>query len=184
MKILKILKSWLPYIIIIAVVLLVRIFLLINANIPTGSMNNTIPTESRIIGTKFAYWFSEPERGDIIVFDAPDKPGTLYVKRVIGIPGDKVEIKYESVSDGNSEFMSNVTYVNGERIEEPYLLSQQWRGGEGVYEVPEDSVFVMGDNRDNSLDARFWSNKYVSYDKILGKAYLIYWPLSEFGWLY
>lgn len=184
MRILKILKSWLPYIIIIAIVLLIRIFLLINANIPTGSMNNTIPTESRIIGTKFAYWFSEPKRGDIIVFDAPDKPGTLYVKRVIGVPGDKVEIKTEKVADEGEGHMTNVTYVNGEKIDEPYLLSQDWHGGEGVYEVPENSVFVMGDNRDNSLDARFWSNTYVSYDKILGKAYLIYWPLSEIGWLY
>lgn len=183
----KKLKSWLPYIIIIAVAVLIRIFLLINANIPTGSMNDTIPTDSRIIGTKFAYWFSEPERGDIIVFDAPDKPGTLYVKRVIGLPGDTVEIRLEDTGEkdenGNS-IITNRTYINGELLDEPYIKEAVWMSGSGTYEVPEESVFVMGDNRNNSLDAREWKNTYVSYDKIMGKAYFIYWPLSEIGVLY
>lgn len=167
----RFIKEAIPYVIIVVAAVLIRLIFLINATVPTGSMLDTIPLQSRILGTKFAYWGSEPERGDIIVFEAPDNNDTLYVKRVIGLPGDTVEIK------------NGITYVNGEALSEPYLREPQ-EGEYGPFEVPEEAVFVMGDNRNNSNDARFWNTKYVPYENIQGKAYLIYWPFSSFGWLY
>ena len=159
----KWIREFLPYIILLVVVLLVRIFIVINATIPTESMENTIMTGTRVMGLKCAYWFSEPERGEIIVFHAPDEPESLYVKRVIGLPGDTVEI------------IDGVTYVNGEALEEDYL-AEPMVGSYGPYHVPEGHYFVMGDNRNHSLDARFWKNTYVSEDAISGKVYFSYWP--------
>ncbi len=160
----NIFREILPYIIILAVVLFLRVFILINASIPSESMEDTISAHSREIGLKCAYWFSEPKRGDIIVFYAPDEPDTPYVKRVIGIPGDTVEI------------IDAVVYVNGQALEEGYLKEPMEEENGGPYVVPEDCCFVMGDNRNNSWDARYWDNTYVTYDSIIGKLYFSYWP--------
>ena len=140
-----------------------RTFVFQPYEIPSGSMENTIMTGTRVMGLKCSYWFSEPERGDIIVFKAPDDPDTPYVKRIIGLPGDTVEI-----IDGQ-------TYVNGEALEEDYL-AEPMEGSFGPYEVPEGAYFVMGDNRNHSLDARYWRNTYVYKDAIWGKVYFSYWP--------
>ncbi|HCJ75493.1 signal peptidase I [Thermoguttaceae bacterium LCP21S3_D4] len=144
-------------------------FVLINAEIPSGSMENTIMTGDKLIGFRWAYLFSEPERGDIIIFKFPDDESQNYVKRVIGCPGDTVKIENGKV------------YVNGELLEEDYL-KETWTIATGPYtfEVPEDSYFVMGDNRNNSYDGRYWTNTYVKKDKILGKAIFRYWPLKDF----
>ena len=125
-------REILPYAVLLGAVLLFRVFILINATIPTESMENTIMTGTRVMGLKCSYWFSEPERGDIIVFKAPDDPDTPYVKRIIGLPGDTVEI-----IDGQ-------TYVNGEALEEDYL-AEPMDGSFGPYEVPEGAYFVMGE---------------------------------------
>lgn len=156
-------REILPYAVLLGAVLLFRVFILINATIPTESMENTIMTGTRVMGLKCSYWFSEPERGDIIVFKAPDDPDTPYVKRIIGLPGDTVEI-----IDGQ-------TYVNGEALEEDYL-AEPMEGSFGPYKVPEGAYFVMGDNRNHSLDARYWRNTYVYKDAIWGKVYFSYWP--------
>ena len=136
-------REILPYAVLLGAVLLFRIFILINATIPTESMENTIMTGTRVMGLKCSYWFSEPERGDIIVFKAPDDPDTPYVKR--------------------------------EALEEDYL-AEPMEGSFGPYEVPEGAYFVMGDNRNHSLDARYWRNTYVYKDAIWGKVYFSYWP--------
>ncbi len=160
-------KTWVremvPYALIIAAVVLVRIFILINATIPTESMENTIMAQSRVIGLKCSYWFSDPKRGDIIVFPAPDNPDTLYVKRIIGLPGETVEI------------IDGVTYIDGVILEEDYL-AEEMVGSFGPYVVPEGAYFVMGDNRNHSLDARYWTNTYVYLEDIWGKIYIAYWP--------
>ena len=166
----KILKEVRFYLIVIAAALFVRFVFLINAYTPSGSMEPTIPTESRHMGLKCAYWFSEPERGDIIIFAAPDDPETEYVKRVIGLPGETVEIR------------QGVTYIDGVALDEPYLKETPAAKDFGPYVVPEESVFVMGDNRNNSWDARYWTHTYVAYDMIMGKAYFTYWP--SIAWLY
>lgn len=140
-------------------------FVIVNATVPTGSMEKTIMTNDRIIAFRLAYLFEGPERGDIIVFRLPDDEKMLYVKRVIGLPGDTVEIK-----DGN-------VYINGsqEALDEPYINSVP-NGSFGPYTVPEEHYFMMGDNRNNSLDSRYWTNKYVDKDKILGKVFMRYYP--------
>lgn len=162
-------KEWFPYIIFFIAVLLFRITILINAVIPSESMVATIQKGDHVIGLKSTYWFAEPERGDIVVFHAPDTPETLYIKRVIGTPGDTVVI-----TDGK-------TYINGEELQEDYL-PEPMNGDFGPYVVPEDSWFMLGDNRNHSLDARYWHNTWVTKDMIVGKAYFRYWPPVK--WLY
>lgn len=157
--------SWIRTIV-FAVILaaLVDSFLIVNATVPTGSMENTIMTGDRILALRTSYWFGEPERGDVVVFEYPDDPTgeTLYVKRIIGLPGDTVEVRGGEV------------LVNGEALEEPYI-KEVTEGDFGPYTVPEDGYFMMGDNRNKSLDSRFWTNKFVTEDQILGKVVLRYY---------
>ena len=168
-RIQQFIAEWFPYFIFFTVVLLFRITILINAVIPTESMVATIQKGDHVIGLKSSYWFSEPQRGDIVVFHAPDTPETLYIKRVIGTPGDTVVI-----SDGK-------TYINGEQLQEDYL-PEPMEGYFGPFVVPEGSWFMLGDNRNHSLDARYWDNTWVTKDMIVGKAYFRYWPPVK--WLY
>ncbi|MFI3230609.1 MAG: signal peptidase I [bacterium] len=141
-------------------------FIIVNALIPTSSMVNTLMPEDRIIASRLSYIFLEPERGDIIIFKFPDDESLLYVKRVIGIAGDTINI-----IDGN-------VYVNNILLDEPYL-PEKMLGSFGPYLVPEDSYFALGDNRNNSLDSRAWQNTFVHKDKILGKAIFKYYPKLE-----
>lgn len=159
----QIFKEVMFYVLVLAGAFVIWRFILLNAQVPSGSMENTIMSESRIMGLRCAYWFSDPERGDIAVFYAPDHPDTLYVKRVIGLPGDVVEIV-----DGK-------VYINGEALQEDYL-PEPMEGDYGPYEVPVGAYFMMGDNRNHSADAREWVNTYVYKDAIIGKAYFTYWP--------
>ena len=135
-------------------------------------MENTIIPGDRLIGNRLAYLSSGPERGDIIIFYYPDNEEETYVKRVIGLPGDTVRIENAQV------------FINEEEtpLEEPYL-KEEWTVATGPYtfEVPEGCYFVMGDNRNDSWDARYWTNTYVAEEKILGKAIFTYWPFRDFG---
>ena len=150
-------------VIVFVVVMFVNNFILINAKIPSESMENTIMTGDRVLGLRFSYWFSEPKQGDIVIFKYPDDEAQNYIKRIIGLPGDTVEI------------VEGLVYVNGQLLNEPYLWETP-RGSFGPYEVPEGHYFMLGDNRNNSRDSRYWNNKYVSEEQILGKAYWIYYP--------
>ena len=143
-------------------------FIIVNATVPTGSMENVIMPKDRIIALRLSYYFDVPERGDIAVFKFPDDETMLYVKRVIGLPGDTIEIK-----DG-------LVYINGDQtpLLEDYVKDEPI-GNYGPYVVPEGHYFMMGDNRRWSQDSRFWTNKYVEEDKILGKVYFRYWPNVE-----
>lgn len=143
-------------------------FLIVNAQIPSGSMENTIMPGDRIIGNRLSYTFADPERFDIIIFRYPDDESQLFIKRIVGLPGETVEITDGKIYiDGSAEPLDDV------ETKEPTS------GTFGPYKVPEDSYFVMGDNRNNSLDSRFWENTFVSRDEILGKAVFRYWPLTE-----
>lgn len=155
-------------VIVIAILLsfLLHTFVIVNATVPTSSMENTIMAGDRVVGSRLYYLRHEPERGDIIMFDYPDDPSILYIKRVIGIPGDHIEIY-----DGN-------VYLNGEKLDEPYLnvvTEGQW----GPYDVPENCYFMMGDNRNDSADSRYWQNTYLTRDGIVGKAVFKYWKGFE-----
>ena len=114
----------------------------------------------------------QPRRGDIIIFKFPDDESEKYVKRIIGLPGEKVTIKEAKVYINDSEVP----------LEEDYL-KEDWVTATGPFEfeVPEDCYFVMGDNRNDSYDARYWDNTYVTKDEIIGKAYMIYYPFSRLG---
>ena len=156
----------------ILLALFLKEFVIINATVPTSSMENTIMTGDRLIGNRLAYLKSDPQRGDIIIFKYPDNEDETYVKRVIGLPGETV-----SIQDGK-------VYIDGSEypLIEDYL-KEEWVVATGPYtfEVPQDCYLVMGDNRNDSWDARYWTNKYVSEDKILGKAVLRYWPFNKIG---
>ncbi len=152
-------------------------FVIVNAEVPTGSMENTIPTGSRLIGSRLTYKFTDPERFDIIIFKAPDSPEENYVKRLIGLPGETVMIDDAKIT---------IKTVDGEYIElqEDYL-KEEWTDGTGpyTYEVPEDCYFMLGDNRNNSNDARKWINTFVTKDALVGKVEVLYFPFTHFKWL-
>lgn len=158
--------SWCKVIVVAVVIaLLLNKFVLCNAVIPSGSMESTIMTGDRVIGLRISYLFSDPDRGDIVIFKYPDDESKLYIKRIIGVPGDKVEIK-----DG-------LVYINDSEValEEDYL-SVTPKGDFGPYEVPDESYFMLGDNRNVSKDSRYWENTFVAEDKIIARAYLRYYP--------
>lgn len=154
------------YIVLLLIIVFIKCFVIINAIIPTGSMENTIQIGDRVIASRLAYIFDEPKRGDIVIFKAPDTK-ELYVKRIIGLPGDIVDI-----IDGK-------VYINGELLVEDYI-KETMVGSFGSYDVPEGSYFMLGDNRNNSNDSRYWDNTYLDGVDILGKVVFKYYPRVEF----
>ena len=160
--------SWIQIIVAaVAIALVLNNFVIANSRVPTGSMEKTIMAKSRVIGSRLSYITSDPKRGDVVIFHFPDDPtGKMYyVKRVIGLPGETVNIV-----DGK-------VYINGSDtpLDEPYL-AEPMEGSYGPYTVPEGCYFMLGDNRNNSQDARFWQNKYVAKDKIIAKVLFSYYP--------
>ena len=132
--------SWVKTIILaVLLAFVVDTVFIVNATVPTGSMENTIMAGDRILALRTSYWFSDPERGDVVVFEDPDDPTgkTLYVKRIIGVGGDTVEVQ-----DGE-------VLVNGQVQDEPYI-KEITEGDFGPYHVPEGCYFMMGDNRNKS----------------------------------
>jgi len=164
-------KEFIEWILIIALAvvaaMLINRYVIIKAEVPTGSMEHTIEVGDCILGLQLAYTFTSPERGDVVIFPYPDNPETTYVKRVIGLPGETVEIKNGSV------------YINGEAIAEPYL-KEEMRGEYGPYVVPEDCYFMLGDNRNSSQDSRKWANTYLKEEDIMAKVLFRYSP--SFQW--
>lgn len=153
---------------------LIKGFVVDNRVIPTSSMAPTVEPGSRILVNRFVYRFNDVEAGDIIVFEPT--PSTIVdlgldddlLKRVIGMPGDTVEVK-----DGN-------LYINGTVTEESYI-SESMNYEYGPITVPEDCVFVLGDNRNYSNDSHAWTDPFVPIDNIKGKAFFTYWPKDNFG---
>ncbi len=161
--------SWVK-VILAALVLsfLLNHYVIVSAEVPTGSMENTIMIGDRIIASRLSYHFHEPKRGDIVVFYFPDDETQRYLKRIIGLPGDTIEVK-----DGK-------VYINGstEPLKEDYLRETPV-GDYGPYTVPKDSYFMMGDNRNDSFDSRFWEHTYATKDEIIGKAEFRYFPYPK-----
>ena len=166
-----IIKEFISYVVIIVAAVIVALIvdtkLIVNAVVPTASMYPTIQKKDRLIGNRLAYKNATPQRGDIIIFPSPDNESEIYIKRIIGLPGETVELKEGKV------------YINGSLLDESeYLgsdiITNPAPGTSGIYYVPFGSYFVMGDNRTNSQDSRYWSNKFVSEDKIMAKAVFRY----------
>ena len=172
----KELISWAKIVVIaVTVAFVVDHFVIINAEVPSGSMEQTIHEHSRMIGFRLSYTFSTPKRGDIIIFKYPENEKENFVKRVIGLPEESIEIKKGKV----------YIYKKGEEVptmlEEDYVyFSKGLINLDGDFErtyIPKGCYFVMGDNRNNSRDSRFWEKThFVSEDEILGKAVFSYYP--------
>ena len=148
----------------------VRPFVLEAFYIPSESMVTTLLVGDRVFVNKFVYRFSEPEHGDIVVFESVEGESEDLIKRIVGLPGDRV-----AVFDG-------VLFVNGERWEEPYVNKLfPDNSSYGPETVPEGDIFVMGDNRANSRDSRFFGP--VPVENIEGEAFVIFWPPWRIGLL-
>jgi signal peptidase I len=139
-----------------------------NYQISGPSMQNTLHTGQFVLVNKVAYLFHAPERGDIVVFHEPDQPDRDLIKRVIGLPGDTIKL------DGTN------VWVDGVELNEPYITQRSNPAAETVT-VPPNDYFVMGDNRPVSEDSRYFG--FVPKDYIVGKAILVYWPLSQWQML-
>jgi signal peptidase I len=127
-------------------------------------MEPNLYTGERLLGNKLIYHFEQIHRGDIVVFRPPHRPDTPFIKRVIGMPGEILEIR------------DNVVYINGRHLNEPYLRNA-WHDNRPAERIPAGMVYVMGDNRDNSSDSRSWGELPLS--NVHAKAWLRYWPLSR-----
>ena len=168
-------------IIALAIALFVRTFVVQAFKIPSSSMEPTLLVGDHILVNKFIYGiripfvgkkivtFKDPRRGDVIVFKYPEDRSKDFIKRVIGLPGDTVVFKDRKL------------YINDRLIEDPWGVYRRdnpsWRSSVsdtyGPQVVPPDALFVMGDNRDNSQDSRYWG--FVPLDDVLGKAFIMYW---------
>jgi len=153
--------------IVIGVVLAMVLFnqlLIVNATIPTASMEDTIMTNDRVMALRQAYLFSDPARFDIIIFRYPGDDSLPFVKRIIGLPGETVTIRDGFVFINDSEFPLRDNFVKG-----------PVSGNHGPFFVPDDSYFVLGDNRGNSSDSRTWTDPFVHRSRILGRAIFKYY---------
>ncbi len=146
---------------------LIRQFIIELYIVDGPSMRPTLQSQERLVVNKFIYKFNPPEHGDILVFRYPRDTTRDFIKRVIAVPGDTIEIK-----DGR-------VFVNDQLLNEPYIL-EKTRSEYPKATVPQGTIFVMGDNRNNSEDSRFADVGFVPYDLIKGKAMLVFWPVSEF----
>ena len=149
------------------IAMLLRTFIIEGRIIPTGSMLETIQLQDRVMVSKFIYKFKSPQRGEIVVLEPPEALHTDldYIKRIVALPGESVEVKDHKV------------YIDGKALVEPYLKEEiDYEYGPVV--VPDNSLLVLGDNRNNSFDSHKW-DEWLTIDHIKGKAFMVYWPLNR-----
>lgn len=162
-------------VIVVVVVLLLQTFVVVNARIPSASMEPTILVGQQIFGSRLTYkMVRDPERYDIVIFHDPDNDKRLLIKRIIGLPGDTIDIH-----DGD-------VFVNGSEtpLTDSFCMTpDSTTTGNLTFPitVPENSYFMLGDNRVYSKDARYWEHTFVTRDKILGNAVFRYWPVWKIG---
>lgn len=160
-------KDWIISIVIaLALAFFIRTFIVELYVVDGPSMNPTLQHAERLVVNKFVYRMREPEKGEILIFKFPKDQTRDFIKRVIATPGDTIEIRAGQV------------FVNDQLQNEPYILSKT-RGDYPKSTVPEGTIFVMGDNRNNSEDSRFPDVGFVPFDLIQGKAMMIFWPLDN-----
>ena len=150
------------------VLLTVILFLVLNTatgrfQVRGSSMEPTLHDGQYLVISKLTYWVHPPERGDIIVFEPPNNPTDDYIKRVVGLPGEQVEIR------------EGIVWVDGVRLEEPYIANSGFYSG--AWSLGEGEYFVLGDNRNNSSDSHNWG--ILPEKNVVGKAWLCYWPPEE-----
>ena len=160
-------KDWAISILIALVIAFVIRYFIVELYLVDGpSMRPTLQSAERLVVNKFIYRFRAPERGEILVFRYPKDPSRDFIKRVIAVPGDTIEIK-----DGR-------VFGNQQLMNEPYILSKT-RGDYPLTTIPEGHIFVMGDNRNNSEDSRFADVGFVPYELVKGKAMMVFWPWDQ-----
>ncbi len=155
----------------LAIILPVRYFLIQPFYVKGASMEPNFYDHEYLIIDEISYRFNAPERGDIVVFKYPRNPSEYFIKRIIGLPGEKVEVKDGSVYIYNSE------YVNGQKLDEEYLGSDTNTFLDQTVQLKEGEYFVLGDNRESSLDSRRFGP--VSEKFITGKVLLRGWPIDR-----
>lgn len=167
----ELLRFFALYLILLAIFIFVFKTMLIITLVPSGSMEGTIMTGDIVFGTRYdVKTEDEIERYDILIFIPPDNPDNsdeTYIKRVIGLPGETIEVK-----DGK-------VYADGIELDDSFVKNPMNRKGDGIYKVPEGCYFFMGDNRNQSRDSRFWTEKYVPLENIKGKAKSIVYPFTH-----
>lgn len=159
-----------PILLGVLVALILTQVLFFHAEVPSGSMETTIMTGDHLIASRMYLWANEPQHGDIMIFWS-DEYNEFLVKRVIGCPGDTVEIKDGSV------------YLNGEKLSDSYTTGITTPGYSDTakWEVPEESYFMMGDNRGNSADSRYWNDSYAHLEDMYAKV-LVRYSYGKHGW--
>ena len=150
-------------------------FIIVNARVPTGSMENTIQPNDRIVAFRLSYRFRDPQRYDIVVFRGPPGNPTLYVKRIIGLPGDSLIIENGHVYINGSSVPQRHDFVYGNLFGN-HGVPNAANDGLVPHVIPEGHFFMMGDNRNNSLDSRQWDEPYIPLDRILGRVVFRYFP--------
>jgi signal peptidase I len=177
----SVIQEWIESIIIAFILaMFIRTFIVQAFKIPTGSMRPTLLEGDLILVNKFIYGakipftnlhlpvLRQPKRGDVIVFIYPENPKKDFIKRLIGLPGERVEIRDGTIYVNEAPFLDST-------FNQRYYYNRGEFGKEGEkIEVPQDSFFVLGDNSSSSQDSRYWG--FVPYKNLLGKAILIYWP--------
>ncbi|MGE5582486.1 MAG: signal peptidase I [Bacillota bacterium] len=150
--------------------LIIHTFFLEARVVPSPSMYPTIEVHDQFLSNKTAYWFQRPHRGDIVVFKPPAAAGFNgdFVKRIIGLPGETISVH------------AGVVYINNKPLKEPYITPDRAPVAEfGPYIIPDGNVFVLGDNRNNSKDSRYWGP--LPLKNIKGQAWWRYWPITRMG---
>ncbi|NLY75608.1 MAG: signal peptidase I [Firmicutes bacterium] len=150
--------------------LIIRTFFLESRFVPSPSMVPTIQVQDRFLLNKTAYWFKEPERYQIVIFKPPAQAGIKddFVKRIIGLPGEIIKIH------------NGVVYIDDQPLPEPYITPDRAPISEfGPFIIPDEHVFVMGDNRNNSQDSRYWGP--LPLKNIKGEAWWRFWPIRRMG---
>lgn len=163
-----------------AIFVVVYLFLLQPHQVQGASMKPNFQSKEYILTDKISYRFSEPKRGDVIIFTSPNNPDVDFIKRIIGLPGEKIKI-----SDGKV-IIINEQNKDGLELNEPYEILGPTAGGKEAPQnkeitVPDNEYFVLGDNRLESYDSRSWGN--LPKKNIIGKAWLRYWPLNKISFV-
>lgn len=155
------------------------------SSIDGPSMQPTLFAGQHLLISRISYLVADPQRGDIAVFDPPDAANEMLIKRVIGVPGDHIEMKRVPVTVDGRETTDSELYVNGELVEESYFINRPCRTiCEGTWDLGPDEYLMMGDNRNQSNDSRNPNMGAIPRDHIVGKAIWRHWPLDKFGPLY
>ena len=160
---------------VIIVVYLIKTFLFQLFVVDGQSMEPTLHDNEMLLVDKLSYHLREPERGEIIIFEKPNEPQTNFIKRIIGVPGDKVVIKDSYI------YVYNEQHPEGIKLDETYLSPDSPTNGNQEFEIPAGEVFVLGDNRTNSQDSRVFGP--IKKNTILGKALFTYWPIKDAVWI-